>query len=456
MVFETPFPEAFGGPSGPGGYRIGRTAFPTFNSGKYTVIGNGATIEREISGRGEDALRFFDITTDADVTLQNLTLKNGLAIRNNYSYDNAYEGYLDDGGAIYNQGQLTVSSVIFDGNKADSGFVVDDVARGGAIYNRGRGSIRVFSSQFIKNSAEAGAAIASNGDGGFNIGGSKFEDNVSQSIIWNYGGHASITNSEFNNNKGDLVIQSDAVTSISDSTFIRNGIDIDTGTISIMVAVIGGWSRNDDDQQHQKMFVRRSLFAENNVRNGVVDLNRGRVDLEIISSTIANNASRGTAVLCSSPNSKVNITHSTIAKNINSLGDLNIATGVSINSDCELQISNTVITSEVGTTCGFSGNGVPALFSSSFSDDTRCRTGAVGNAMLGALADNGGPTQTMMPRLGSPLIDARPHNLTGSESLAEMMEDAYDYWGVMDQRFLPRYIDGATDIGAVERQPTDR
>ena len=130
MVFETPFPEAFGGPSGPGGYRIGRTAFPTFNSGKYTVIGNGATIEREISGRGEDALRFFDITTDADVTLQNLTLKNGLAIRNNYSYDNAYEGYLDDGGAIYNQGQLTVSSVIFDGNKADSGFVVDDVARG--------------------------------------------------------------------------------------------------------------------------------------------------------------------------------------------------------------------------------------------------------------------------------------------------------------------------------------
>ncbi|MFD2773253.1 choice-of-anchor Q domain-containing protein [Leucobacter albus] len=59
---------------------------------------------------------------------------------------------------------------------------------------------------------------------------------------------------------------------------------------------------------------------------------------------------------------------------------------------------------------------------------------------LGPLADNGGPTPTMLPGLTSPLVDAVtvPGTLT------------------TDQRGLPRPVNGAADIGAVEvqEQPT--
>jgi hypothetical protein len=63
--------------------------------------------------------------------------------------------------------------------------------------------------------------------------------------------------------------------------------------------------------------------------------------------------------------------------------------------------------------------------------------------ILGALADNGGPTKTMAPLTGSPAIDAGPDpvaSLTGNGS---------------DQRGTPwvRVYNGTSDIGAVEVQP---
>ena len=58
---------------------------------------------------------------------------------------------------------------------------------------------------------------------------------------------------------------------------------------------------------------------------------------------------------------------------------------------------------------------------------------------LGALANNGGATQTMLPQPGSPLIDA------GNNSLIPMGM-------TFDQRGagFPRVVGGRVDIGAVE------
>ncbi|HEY4239987.1 MAG TPA: right-handed parallel beta-helix repeat-containing protein [Kofleriaceae bacterium] len=61
----------------------------------------------------------------------------------------------------------------------------------------------------------------------------------------------------------------------------------------------------------------------------------------------------------------------------------------------------------------------------------------VADLKLGALADNGGPTMTMIPLAGSPAIDA------GDGTLAV---------GTMDQRGLARVAFAAIDIGAVEDQ----
>ncbi len=64
---------------------------------------------------------------------------------------------------------------------------------------------------------------------------------------------------------------------------------------------------------------------------------------------------------------------------------------------------------------------------------------------LGPLANNGGPTQTMLPLAGSPAINH------GSNALAV---DPKGNKLTTDQRGLPRIVGGTVDIGAVEVQPS--
>jgi hypothetical protein len=89
-----------------------------------------------------------------------------------------------------------------------------------------------------------------------------------------------------------------------------------------------------------------------------------------------------------------------------------------------------------------------------FSDDSSCGftlTGQgdrqnAGSPNLGALAGNGGPTQTRLPLTGSPLIDAIPDPSCQTAPLGTGI--------TIDQRSLPRPSPpaGACDIGAVEVQ----
>lgn len=79
----------------------------------------------------------------------------------------------------------------------------------------------------------------------------------------------------------------------------------------------------------------------------------------------------------------------------------------------------------------------------SWTDDASCDPGGStdvlvvdGDPVLGALADNGGPTQTMLPGAGSPLIQAIPGDVEGC--------------GGNDQRGVSRPQDGACEIGSVE------
>ena len=69
------------------------------------------------------------------------------------------------------------------------------------------------------------------------------------------------------------------------------------------------------------------------------------------------------------------------------------------------------------------------------------KVGAGNNPLLGALANNGGPTQTLLPQTGSPLIDAIPTSTCGSGPSAGI---------TTDQRGVTRPQGPACDIGAVE------
>jgi hypothetical protein len=73
--------------------------------------------------------------------------------------------------------------------------------------------------------------------------------------------------------------------------------------------------------------------------------------------------------------------------------------------------------------------------------DTSCGTTAAPDPQLGALDDNGGPTETMLPALTSPLLDRVPN-------------DACTAITTTDQRNITRPEGNACDIGAVEVEVT--
>jgi hypothetical protein len=92
----------------------GPTGLPVITGGNakaadnLTIVGNGDTIERSTAS-GTPAFRLFDVASGASLTLENLTLQNGLAFGS---------GSSAEGGAIYNQGNLILSAVTVQNNVA--------------------------------------------------------------------------------------------------------------------------------------------------------------------------------------------------------------------------------------------------------------------------------------------------------------------------------------------------
>ena len=184
----------------------------------------GVAINKDIviDGKGhtisaEDLGRIFSIGEGFTVTLTNATLINGKA---------------DKGGAIYNDGSLTLSDVKLSDNAADS--------YGGAVFNNGHLVVgnSVFDSNDIVNRGSAsvdygGAAIYNWYDGVLTVSGSNFTNNIK-----NYKngdrlvgaiatiGDATISDSYFVNNTGRWG------GAISTSGYLLAGDDVNTLTVS--------------------------------------------------------------------------------------------------------------------------------------------------------------------------------------------------------------------------------
>ena len=184
-----------------------------------TIDGKGHTIDAKNLGR------IFSIGEGFTVTLTNATLINGKA---------------DKGGAIYNDGSLTLSDVKLSDNAADS--------YGGAVFNNGElvVSDSVFDANDIVNRGSAsvdygGAAIYNWYDGTLTVSGSNFTNNIKNYKNGDYLvgavatiGDATISDSYFVNNagrwggaittSGALIAGDDVNTlTVSGSTFKENG-----------------------------------------------------------------------------------------------------------------------------------------------------------------------------------------------------------------------------------------
>jgi len=171
----------------------GVTGLPVISSGgrkaeNLTIIGNGDTIERSTAS-GTPAFRLFDVAKAASLTLQNVTLQNGL--------EGYGSGVWAEGGAIYNQGTLVLNSVLIQNNVAEGSPGSSPTkknpaspgsdAAGGGLWSNG---ILTLENSVIQGNSALGGQSDSPGFGGNAFGGG----------IYIAGGTANITGTTFSFN----------------------------------------------------------------------------------------------------------------------------------------------------------------------------------------------------------------------------------------------------------------
>ncbi|HRF95654.1 MAG TPA: hypothetical protein PLZ51_10680, partial [Aggregatilineales bacterium] len=146
---------------------------------------------------------FFHVNTVPSFTLNGFTLQNGNA---------------EDGGAIYNNGTLTISNSTFIGNSAD------DI--GGAIWSNG--TLTISDSTFTDNSASRNGGAIFNG-GTLTISDSTFMDNSASrngGAIYNIRATLTIINSTFTDNlatgDGGAINNFDGTASSQDTQYENN------------------------------------------------------------------------------------------------------------------------------------------------------------------------------------------------------------------------------------------
>jgi hypothetical protein len=280
----------------------------------------------------------------SDTALANVTLTHITMTNGNISTG------LNAGGAIQNFGNLTLDTVtITKSNSAGSGGGIFQELCTGCL----TASLTVKRSLFQSNSGGSGSAISVEG------------------------GVASIADSTFSGNTGRL---GGAIEIYGNSTF-KIIASIDRSTFTGNTGTFGGGA-----------IALESLNPGSNVTitNDTFNAN-----------TATGSAAVGAALYIES--APVTIRNCTIA------GNTTAGTGGAVhfgNVSPVTLIANTIIASNSGGNCSFSAGALISGGNNLQFGDATCTGMTVANPLLGALANNGGLTQTMALGVGSPAIDA--------------------------------------------------
>lgn len=201
------------------------------------------------------------------------------------------------------------------------------------------------------------------------------------------------------------------------------------------------------------MIMSGCTVSGNNANTGAGGGIGNTASLTITNSTIANNtAGQGGGIYAST--GIIYLQNVTVSGNTASDGGGIANISSTSFPDSGLLSDNSVIAGNTGTTgpdisgefvsnlgYNFIGNNSGAVITSKTGDQIGT-AGSPKNPQLGSLADNGGPTFTMNPNPGSPLIDTGPSGVAGPTTFPGT-----------DQRGVARPIGAKSDIGAVEYQP---
>ncbi|MCY4061967.1 MAG: hypothetical protein OXG53_06345 [Chloroflexi bacterium] len=445
--------EIGGCPSGDGADTIHLTGDVTL-AAELPQITSDITIEGAgYAISGGDAFRIFQVA-GGTLAINDLTLTDGNAER---------------GGAIYNEGTLTINDSSFSNNVAEYA--------GGAIISDGMLSIA--DSKFDNNQAKLdGGAIANNS--ALNISGSSFTNNSTDrhvgggGAIVNYG-ELSIVDCSFANNSaglgGGAIVTREKLT-ISDCSFFSNLSYSDGGAIRNLFGQLsiadssfirnlaekgGGAIANygDKDLPHAQLSIAGSTFAGNIAKltdggaisngdygsldvtnssftNNQASLFGGAVssfgELSIANSTFSGNLAkrRAGAILVFSAGTPT-LAHLTVANNLSKEGGGIVA----LHKNTALDLHNSLLFGNDGGDCGGQLN----QNSGNLIADGSCDPAVSGDPLLGALVESEEGSPAYYPLLpGSPAIDAADS----------------EYCAATDQKGAARPQGDGCDIGAIE------
>ncbi len=466
-------------------------------AGEATTIlqGIGCTTGRD---------RVLDIAASGiTVTLNNLTVRNGclatvapgvgagiwnngnLILNNVTVSDNKVQNFEGGaaGGGIYNSGSgLTLTGTTVTNNLVTNGLFQGSA--GGGIASFSTGPVVITDSNISGNHANSTSGPGSGGGmyagkmTDLTITNSHFDNNEIQGTNDNGGGglyvlsdtglpgdNLNISKSTFNNNT------STGTNSSGVGIYITTAVDFNVRLdVNIDQTTISGNSGSGDGAGMQVLPSIGNLYLHvgnstisNNIsgsRGGGINLgNTGAAAAQILAyftnTTISgNSATQGGGLMGRSISGGIsaNFDFCTITNNTASVRGGGIADAV---NGISLDMWRTVVSENnapTGKDFGVTST-VTSLDYNHFGDTTGVIIGSItthnttGNAMLGALADNGGPTLTHKPDAGSPLVDAIP---TGQYNCSTIFVTPI----FADQRGFTRPFGNGCDKGAVERGST--
>jgi hypothetical protein len=254
-------------------------------------------------------------------------------------------------------------------------------------------------------------------------------------------GTLTITNSRVTNNTagvdgGGANVQGGAL-NVTESTFTNNTATDGSGGAAFRDGSVGGGVT----------LVRSTLNGNQSPTPGQ---GSGAIDalqpMTVINSTVTDNSGHTGGLSVAGSGRDMTLVYATVVDNTSiSGGAANLAKA----SASIVTFGSVIGLPQGGPNCAFSG-ATTTSNGFNFSDDTSCGLTGSGDTQnggdpgLGALADNGGPTETRLPLPGSPLIDAIPIGSCQADGASGI---------TIDQRGLPRPALNGCDNGAVEVQP---
>jgi predicted outer membrane repeat protein len=391
-----------------------------------TITGPGAS-NLTISGGGN--FRVFENDGNT-VTISGMTIVNGVG---KGTTSNANEG-----GAIYTYaatGATNLTSVVFSSNSA---------AEGGALWTQGTTMVTncVFSGNTAATGMYSGQGGAIFNYGTLTVSGSIVSNNKATGSSASGGGIATLY---FSTTVPGILTVTNSTISGNSATQEGGGINNGSATITVTNSTISGNSSSQGagiENDGAGTITLSTISGNTGTASGGGIFNNGA--LTITNSTVSGNSAGGDGGGIESGGTAMSVSFTTISGNTAGGG------GGITNFGTNSIVRNSILAnnSSAGNCHVFAS--YPVIVSEDFnlSDDSTCtayfnQTHDLNNtpAGLGALENNGGPTQTIALLPGSPAIDAVPLSSCMTVAGAPV---------TTDQRGVVRFQGTACDIGAFE------